>query len=126
MPRTKSVSHKSYDSNAKRTARLAVAAKARRRFRPSVAALSEIRRYQTSTNLQIRKAPFQRLVREIAQRVSPGLRVNSHALTAMHEAAEAYMVALFAETRGCASHAARAEILIKDMQLSLRIRGERP
>lgn len=34
-------------------------------FRPGVVALQEIRRYQKTTELLIRKAPFQRLVREI-------------------------------------------------------------
>lgn len=37
------------------------------RFRPGTVALREIRRYQRSTELLIRKLPFQRLVREIAQ-----------------------------------------------------------
>lgn len=38
-----------------------------RRFRPGTVALREIRRYQKSTELLLRKIPFQRLVREIAQ-----------------------------------------------------------
>jgi Core histone H2A/H2B/H3/H4 len=37
------------------------------RFRPGTVALREIRKYQKSTELLIRKLPFQRLVREIAQ-----------------------------------------------------------
>ena len=37
-----------------------------RRFRPGTVALREIRRYQKSTDLLIRKLPFQRIVREIA------------------------------------------------------------
>jgi hypothetical protein len=37
------------------------------RYRPGTVALREIRRYQKSTDLLIRKLPFQRLVREIAQ-----------------------------------------------------------
>merc|ERR1712029_983287 len=37
------------------------------RYRPGTVALREIRRYQKSTELLIRKLPFQRLVREIAQ-----------------------------------------------------------
>lgn len=36
------------------------------RFRPGTVALREIRKYQKSTELLIRKLPFQRLVREIA------------------------------------------------------------
>ena len=37
------------------------------RYKPGTVALREIRRYQKSTELLIRKLPFQRLVREIAQ-----------------------------------------------------------
>ena len=37
------------------------------RYRPGTVALREIRRYQKSTELLIRKLLFQRLVREIAQ-----------------------------------------------------------
>ena len=37
------------------------------RYCPGTVALREIRRYQKSTELLIRKLPFQRLVREIAQ-----------------------------------------------------------
>ena len=41
-----------------------------RRFRPGTVALREIRRYQKSTELLIRRLPFQRLVREITQGLS--------------------------------------------------------
>ena len=37
------------------------------RYRPGTVALREIRKYQKSTDLLLRKLPFQRLVREIAQ-----------------------------------------------------------
>ncbi|MBA0871045.1 hypothetical protein Goshw_020603, partial [Gossypium schwendimanii] len=36
-------------------------------YRPGTVALREIQKYQKSTELLIRKLPFQRLVREIAQ-----------------------------------------------------------
>ena len=36
------------------------------RYRPGTVALREIRKYQKSTDLLLRKLPFQRLVREIA------------------------------------------------------------
>ncbi|KAJ0789888.1 putative transcription factor Hap3/NF-YB family [Helianthus annuus] len=56
---------------------------------------SEIRKYQKTTELLIRKAPFQRLVREIAQALKSDLRFQSHAVLALQEAAEAYLVGLF-------------------------------
>lgn len=55
-------------------------------------ALREIRRYQKSTELLIRKLPFQRLVREIAQDFKTDLRFQSTAILALQEASEAYLV----------------------------------
>uniref|UniRef100_A0A3Q7EJ11 Core Histone H2A/H2B/H3 domain-containing protein n=1 Tax=Solanum lycopersicum TaxID=4081 RepID=A0A3Q7EJ11_SOLLC len=71
------------------------------RFMPGTVALREIRKYQKSTELMIRKLPFQRL------------------------AAEAYLVGLFEDTNLCAIHAKRVTIMPKDIQLARRIRGER-
>ncbi len=65
------------------------------RFRPGTVALREIRRYQKSTELLIRRLPFQRLVREIAQEYKADLRFQSSAVQAIQEAAEAYLVGLF-------------------------------
>lgn len=86
---------------------------------------SEIRKYQKSTELLIRKLPFQRLVREIAQDFKTDLRFQSHAVLALQEAAEAYLVGLFEDTNLCAIHAKRVTIMPKDIQLARRIRGER-
>lgn len=96
-----------------------------RRCRPGTVALREIRKFQKSTDLQFRKLPFQRLVREIAQDLSPDLRFQSTALLALQEAAEAYLVGLFADTNLITLHAKRVTIIPKDMQLSRRLRGER-
>nr|KAG5709075.1 hypothetical protein BaRGS_004714 [Batillaria attramentaria] len=87
------------------------------RYRPGTVALREIRRYQKSTELLIRKLPFQRLIREIAQDFKTDLRFQ--------EAAEAYLVGLFEDTNLCAIHAKRVTIMPKDIQLARRIRGER-
>lgn len=99
------------------------------RFRPGTVALREIRRYQKTTDLLIRKAPFQRLVREIAHGwandTMKDLRFQSSAVAALQEAAEAYLVGLFEDTNLCAIHAKRVTIMPKDMQLARRIRGER-
>ena len=95
------------------------------RFRPGTVALREIRRYQKSTELLIRKLPFQRLVREIAQDFKTDLRFQSSAIAALQEASEAYLVGLFEDTNLCAIHAKRVTIMPKDIQLARRIRGER-
>lgn len=121
-----------------------------RRYRPGALALKQIRKYQKGTELLIKKLPFQRLVREIAENlpriyasqrasmdfdskgnpypkksISDGLRFKSEALAALQEAAETYLVGLFEDTNLCAIHAKRVTIMPKDMQLARRIRGER-
>jgi len=94
-------------------------------YRPGTVALLEICRYQKSTDLLLRKAPFQRLVREVLQGVNGDLRCQSTAVLALQEASEAYLVGLFEDTNLCAIHAKRVTIMPKDMQLARRIRGER-
>ena len=65
------------------------------RYRPGTVALREIRRYQKSTDLLIRKLPFKRLVKEIAQKMSPGLRFQSTALLVLQEASDAFLLSMF-------------------------------
>ena len=101
------------------------------RFRPGTVALREIRKYQKSTELLIRKLPFARLVREIAkEQVSlsafpNGVRFQECALVALQEAAEAYLVHLFEDTNLETIHCKRVTVQPRDMQLARRIRGER-
>ncbi|TKR87727.1 hypothetical protein L596_012080 [Steinernema carpocapsae] len=95
------------------------------RYRPGTVALREIRRYQKSTELLLRKLPFQRLVREIAQEYKTDLRFQSSAVLALQEAAEAFLVGLFEDTNLCAIHAKRVTIMPRDIQLARRIRGDR-
>jgi len=94
------------------------------RYRPCRKALLLIRKYQKSTELLIRKRPFQRLVREIAQDFKTDLRFQTTAILALQEAAEAYLVGLFEDTNLCAIHAGRITIMSKDIHLARRIRGE--
>ncbi|BFU26765.1 Core histone H2A/H2B/H3/H4, putative [Entamoeba histolytica] len=86
---------------------------------------TEIKVLQRSTELLLRKAPFQALVREIAQVSKSDLRFQSAAISALQEAAEAYLVGLFEDTNLCAIHAKEITIMPKDMQLARRIEGER-
>ncbi len=109
---------------ARRSAPAVGAVKKPHRFRPGTVALREIRRYQKSNDLLLRKLPFQRLVREIAQLFRNDIRFQSTAILALQEASEAYLVGLFEDTNLCAIHAKRITIMRKDMQLARRIRGE--
>lgn len=95
-----------------------------RRYRPSTVALREMRRYQKSTDLLIRKIPFQRIVREISTDFMTSWRFQPSAMFALQEAAEAYMCTLFEDTTLCAIHADRVAVKPEDMQLARRIRGE--
>lgn len=96
-----------------------------RRFRPGTVALREIRRYQKSGELLLRRLPFQRLVREVAQDMKNDLRFQASAILALQEASEAYLVSVLEDANLCAIHAKRVTIMPKDIQLSLRVRGER-
>ena len=85
------------------------------RWRPGTVTLREIRKYQKNTDLLMRKAPFQHLVREIACDIKSDLLMQSTALLALQEASEAYLVGLFNDTNECALHAKRVTIMPKDM-----------
>ncbi|XP_026152897.1 histone H3-like centromeric protein A [Mastacembelus armatus] len=96
----------------------------KRRFRPGTKALMEIRKYQKSTDLLLRKGPFSRLVREVCQSFSTeNLRWQVYALMALQEAAEAFLVMLFSDANLCAIHAKRVTLFPRDIQLARRIRG---
>ena len=93
------------------------------RFRPGTVALREIRKFQMSTDLLIRKLPFLRLVREILQDIRMDMRLTPATVFAIQEAAEAFLVQLLEDTNLCAIHAKRVTIMPKDMKLAIRIRG---
>jgi histone H3 len=135
MARTKQTARKSTGGKAPRKQLASKAArkatpstggvKKAHRYRPGTVALREIRRYQKGTDLLLKKAPFQRLVREVAQDFKSDLRFQSSAVMALQEASEAFLIGLFEDTNLCAIHARRVTIMPKDMQLARRIRGER-
>ena len=94
------------------------------RYRAGTVALQDICHFQKTSALLIRKLPFQRLVREIAQDFKTDLQFQSAAILCLQEAAEAYLVRLFDDANLCAIHARQVTILPKDIQLARRIRGE--
>ena len=71
----------------------------------------EIRQYQKSTELLIKKAPFQRLVREITATVKEDFRWTVNGILALQEAAEAYIVGKMEDANLCAIHAKRVTIM---------------
>ena len=110
---------------------LAPGAKKKHRFKPGTVALREIRKYQKSTELLIRKAPFARLLKEICDDLCNmgafpnGPRMESAARLCLQEATEAYLVGLFEDTNLETIHRKRITVAPKDIQLARRIRGER-
>lgn len=92
------------------------------RWRPGTKALIEIRRYQKSTELLIRKAPFERLVREIAQDFKTDLRFGKQAILALQDAAESYLVNVLEDAYFCALHAKRVTLMAIDIKLAMRLR----
>ena len=91
------------------------------RYCPGTVALREIRKYQKSTDLLLRKLPFKRFVREVTQNVRGDLRFQATALAASQEATKAYLIGLLEDTNLCAIHARRVTITPKDLQLSWQI-----
>ncbi|XP_021695346.1 histone H3.3-like, partial [Aedes aegypti] len=89
------------------------------RYRPGTVALCEIRPYQYSTELLIRKLSFQRLVHEIARDFKTDMRFQSSAVMALQRARP-----VFEGTIMCAIHTKRITIMPKDFQLARRIRGD--
>lgn len=97
----------------------------KKRFRPGTVALREIRKLQKSVDLVIPRAPFVKVVKEIASDFGE-FRFQDAAIEALRQAAEAYMVGVFEDTNLLAIHAKRQTIMPKDIQLARRIRGETP
>jgi histone H3 len=92
---------------------------------PGMVAAREIRKFQKITDLLIRKALFQRLVREIVEQVSrkSDMGMQSTALLALQEAGEYFMVDVFNDTKLCTSHAKGITIMRKDIVLACCIQG---
>ena len=104
------------------------------RYHPGLLALHEIHRYQQSMESLIRKTPFNKLIKEISQEYricpeGPGtpsvqVRFQSTALAALQEAAENFLVGLFEDVNLLAVHAKRVTVMLHDIRLALRIRGD--
>ena len=93
-------------------------------FFTGTVALREIRRYQKITELLVRKLPFQRLIREIAQEFRTELQLQNSAVLTLQEAAEAYPVGLFEDTNVCAIHAKKVTIMPKENWLTVLVGEE--
>ena len=87
------------------------------RYRPETVALREIRRYQFTSELLIRKAPFSRLVCKIAKGITKEVnRWTSDAIKALQEASE--------DSNALSIHSKHVTLMPKVVQLIRQIRGE--
>ena len=93
------------------------------RYRPGTVALRQIRKYQKSTELLIRKLPFQRLVKEVVRELFPteSYRFQSTAVLALQEASESFLVSMFDDVNCIAIHGKRVTIQVKDIQIWKRL-----
>ena len=89
------------------------------RYRPGTVALRQIRKYQKSTELLIRKLPFQRLVKEVVRDLYPtqSYRFQSTAVLTLQEASESFLVSMFDDVNCIAIHGKRVTIQVKDIQI---------
>jgi histone H3 len=109
---------------AQATAQKVIAMRKPHRCRPGMVALREIQKFQKNTDLLIRKAPFQRLVRKIALKFGKSnLWMQIIAVSALQEATEYFMVDVFSNTNLCAMHGKGVTIMNKDMVLACFIQG---
>lgn len=93
------------------------------RYKAGTVALREIRRYQCSIDLLIRKLPFQRFVRQIALSMKQEIRYQTQALAMIHETTEAYLTGIFEDANLCAYHAKRVTVLDRDLKLVEKMRS---
>ena len=121
--KTTSVAKSSKKSGSKKAAKAPGAKK--RRWHAGTVALRQIKKLQKNTNVLMRKAPFSRLVRELAAAHKDGLRWQASAVAALQEATESYATGLLSDANMCALHAKRVTCQVKDIALARRLRGER-
>ena len=89
----------------------------RRRANQNRNALREIRKYQKTVHLLIGRAPFERLVREIASDIKTGLRFRKDSIRALQHAAENFLQEKLAATAKVTAHSKRKTITDKDLKL---------
>ncbi|KAI5181716.1 histone H3 [Nematocida sp. AWRm80] len=134
MARTKQTARKSTGGKAPRkqlatkaarksTPSGAVATKRPHRFKAGTVAVREIRKYQKTTDLLIRKLPFQRLVREVASEHKADVRFQSSSILAIQESLENYITGLFEDGNRCAIHAKRVTLMARDLHLVNKIKS---
>lgn len=95
-----------------------------RKYRPGTTALQEIRKYQKGTDLLIKRAPFQRLAREVTNELTDeATRFTADALECLQTSAEAFIIQIFEDSVLAMIHAKRVTLMVRDIQFIRRLRG---
>lgn len=94
----------------------------KRKRKASTNAIREIRQEQKKTNMIIPVAPFNRLVSDIAHTYRSSYRFKGSAYTALHVAAEEFLVDMFQNANKCAIHDNRETVQSKDLILAHELR----
>ena len=96
----------------------------KRKYRPGVGSLREIRHYQREYGYICSKIACARLFRELCDKEKTGLRWQASAIAALQEGFEDYLVQLFHDTVLAAIHGKRKTVMPKDIHLVRQLRQE--
>ncbi|KAM0688019.1 hypothetical protein COBT_000722 [Conglomerata obtusa] len=100
------------------------AGKTTRKFKPGAVAIREIRKYQKTTEMLLRRLPFQRFCREVASKYKPDCRFKLETLSAVQESMENFLTNVFEEANMCVKHCNRVTLMPKDLKLVYKMKYE--
>ena len=101
--------------------------KKKHRFKPGTVALREIRKFQRSTEILTKKAPFRRVLEQICREdadMSEQFRFQSDIVPLLQEAAQSHLIQVMEDANLCTIHAKRITVKPIDVQLARRVRHE--
>lgn len=101
--------------------------KKKHRYRPGTVALREIRKFQRSTEILTKKAPFRRVLDQICMEeggLTEQFRLQSDIIPLLQEAAQSHLIQVMEDANLCTIHAKRITVKPIDVQLARRVRHE--
>lgn len=91
---------------------------------PGTIALREIRKYQKTTDMLLRRLPFQRFCREVASTFKSDVRFKLETLSSVQESIENFLTNVFEEANMCVKHCNRVTLMPKDLKLVYKMKYE--
>ena len=80
--------------------------------------------YQKSNKRLTARVPFVRVLRKHLNTLDSDMRIQKSSVEAMREATEEYLTEVLADSNLCAIHGFRMTVMLKDLLLASRIRGD--